>query len=411
MIIQYTRPERIEEQYPVTYRDTEIRVIAQKIRDRKSVLVCGLGGSGKSHLLRFLAFHGAIPDTLDIPDIFRLYLDCNAIIDEDVASIFRALLLEVDPHITLPDSATAIMAVLRDVLATYLSQHSHMVIVLDRFERFSEELQPTMLDGLRHLRDYLDRRVSFVLGMRAPLNIAELSEEFDDLLSEPRTVWVGTLTEEDARWNVQTILNDQAITASADMIGTLTTISNGHPRLLRSVTLFWAEHRYESTVLQAATLLQNRQIARICEHIWEGLDPPSQQLAHQLVHGVIADLPADSLLHAHGFGTTTTKTPWPLQQSVLGAFIQQQQLLPQLTLTALEQRLWDIFQEQPETLFNREDLISTLYGHNPDGVNDEALVALVGRLRRKLTQAGIGTLEAIRGRGYRFVPTERADQI
>ena len=410
MIIQYTRPERIEEHYPVSYRDKEIRVITQKIRDRKSALVCGLGGSGKSHLLRFLAFHGAIPDILDIPDVFRLYLDCNAIIDEDVASIFRALLLEIDPQTTIPDSATAIMTVLRDVLAAYLSHHSHMVIVLDRFERFSSELQPTMLDGLRHLRDYLDRRVSFILGMRTPLNIAELSEEFDDLLSEPRTVWVGTLTWEDARWNVQTILNDQGITTSDDSIRTLMTLSNGHPRLLRSITLFWAEHKHESNVLQTERLLQNKQIARICEHIWEGLDRSSQQLAHQLVHGVITDIPTDSVLNAHGFSTTATEIPWSFQQSVLGTFIQQRQVLPQLTLTALEQRLWDIFQEQPEILFNREDLISTLYGHNPDGVNDEALVALVGRLRRKLTQAGVGTLEAIRGRGYRFIPIERADQ-
>jgi DNA-binding response OmpR family regulator len=55
-------------------------------------------------------------------------------------------------------------------------------------------------------------------------------------------------------------------------------------------------------------------------------------------------------------------------------------------------------------LLKRNDLIAEIYGDDPDGINDEALTALVARLRRKVEKAGFGTIEALRGQGYRFAP-------
>ncbi len=75
-----------------------------------------------------------------------------------------------------------------------------------------------------------------------------------------------------------------------------------------------------------------------------------------------------------------------------------------IALTALETRLWARLQEQPGALLSRDQLIDVLYGSDLSSVSDEALTALVARLRRKLQLAGLGTIEAVRGLGYRYLP-------
>jgi hypothetical protein len=403
MPIQSHRPAIAEANYPPSYRAREVSAILRAIRARQSVLICGLGGSGKSHLLRFLVFHPTLVEQLDVPSVMRLYLDCNAAIADDAAGVFRALLIETGADTPLPTEAADALATLRRVLAASLTPGARYVIVLDRFERIPIDVQPDVLDGLRHLRDYLDRRVSYVLGCRTPPPIATLSEEFDDLLAEPAVVWIGPLALEDMRWNVRAILDEQAVQADASVIDALGELSGGHGRLLRAVTLAWADDPREAR-LCAAELLRSRQVERICENIWRELDDLSQQLAQRLVQGEQAETPTSHPLRLIGLLRQMADGRTIVANPLLERYIKTREAPLLLELTALEQRLWEIVQARPGVLLKRNDLIAEIYGDDPDGINDEALTALVARLRRKVEKAGFGTIEALRGQGYRFAP-------
>jgi hypothetical protein len=115
------------------------------VRGRYSLLICGFGGSGKSHLLRFLAFHPQLGAQLGTGEVVRLYLDCNAVLDDDAAGIFRAL-LEVGSHEPLPRDAAGALAALRSLLVTQLGSASGLLI-LDRFERIPTPLHPPCSTG------------------------------------------------------------------------------------------------------------------------------------------------------------------------------------------------------------------------------------------------------------------------
>lgn len=371
-------------------------------------MVCGLGGSGKSHLLRFLAFHPALPEQLGTPqaplNALRIYLDCNAAIADDAAGVFRALLLETATQAVIPIAGTDMLATLRTTLAAQMDTVMRFVIVLDRFERIPTTVQPGVLDGLRHLRDYLDRRVSYVVGSRTPPPIAELSEEFDDLLAAPPVVWVGPLADTDAAWNVQAVASELGMTPDKRAIAELTELSGGHPRLLRAVTVAWAEQATANPRAMQTDLLANTQVTRICEALCREFDDAAQTVMHQLAVGEPVTLAPTHPLRRYGV-VQEIDGRLRLGSALLAQFLQTRHTTPQLELTALEQRLWEIVQQQPNIVLRRDELIETLYGDNPDGINDEALTALVARLRRKLMHANMGTLEAVRGLGYRFRPT------
>lgn len=404
MPTQSSRPSRTEANYPPTYRHAEVTTILRAVQARYSIMVCGRGGSGKSHLLRFLAFHPALPQTLNHSDLIRVYLDCNAAIADDAAGVFRALLLESSPDNNVPDRAPDMLLALRSTLAARMTDTTRYLIVLDRFERIPPTVQPAVLDGLRHLRDYLDRRVSYVLGSRTPPPIAELSEEFDDLLAAPPVVWIGPLSREDAAWNIRAILAEQAITPEESVINALYACSGGHPRLLRTIALAWAEEPLSDPATRCTKFLGHRQVARVCEALVREFDGESQALLHRAALGERIDLPRSHSLWRYGMLHENEHAVAAITGLVIEEYVRSLAFAPALDLTALEQRLWEIVQGQPGVLLRRDDLITTLYGDNPDGINDEALTALVARLRRKLQQAHLGTLEAVRGLGYRFTP-------
>ncbi len=394
------RPRNAEMVYPVTYRQPEIAQIMRATRRGQSVLVCGSSGTGKSHLLRFLAFHPALAAPLPAGRLVRLHLDCNAAAAEDAARVFRALLLETD-HTSRPQSAADTLALLRTVLAEQVGAEDRVLIVIDRFERIPADVQPDVLDGLRHIRDYLGRKVSYVLGSRVPPPIADLSEEFDDLLADPPVVWVGALSEDDARWNLAAALSEDGIVASERDAAALMHLTGRHPRLLRTAAQVWANT--PDILPDVSLLLGARQVQRVCESIWRELDEAAQLLFQRIMQGEAVSLPADHILHTYGF-VLPAGEGWQSAIPLLAAFVQQQPTDTLPDLTALEQRLWRLLQEQPQTLIRRDDLIDLIYGDDPDGINDEALTALVSRLRRKIERANLGSIEALRGQGYRYTP-------
>lgn len=402
MLTPHQRPAATEAAYPVTYRAHEVAQIMRAVQTRHSSMVCGLGGSGKSHLLRFLAFHPAVAERLPAVDLRRVYLDCNAAIEQDAAGIFRALLREVGAEPWATDAADP-LAALRAHLAADIVPATRFMILIDRVERIKPEILPALLDGLRHVRDYLNRRVSYVLGSRTPLPIAQLSAEFDDLLAEPPVVWVGPLAADDAAWNVDAIFAEQGETMDTATRAALVQWSSGHPRLVRAATLAWANRADKDAPLQPALVFHDRQVVRVCEALYNELDEHSQALLRRIANGEPSMVPADHVLRRTGLVHGDDDHQPALASPVFALFLRTQDTPAALELTALEEELWTIMSAAPHIVQRRDDLITVLYGGNND-INDEALTALVARLRRKLSDAHMGTLEAVRGRGYRFIP-------
>lgn len=390
--------------YPSTYRAEQVDAIVRALRRRYSVQICGLGGSGKSHLLRFIAWNTSLPGRLPTMQLLRAYLDCNALGIDDAAACFRALALEFGQSQEGQLSAYDALARLRQFLASQMQPDTQIVAVIDRIDRLPLAQLPALLDGLRHLRDYLDRRVCYVLGSRSPLPIATLSIEFDDLMAHPPVIWVGPLSLDDALWTLHTILQEIQHAADEATQAALLELSGRHARLLRALTLAWADMQ----TLDINQLLTHGQIERICRGLWEELDQNNQRLLLNLAQGRPVEARAAQDLIRMGLARTIPEGV-ELSIPILEATLVDK--AAPLELSALEQQLWDVLRTAPDTLIARSRLIEQLYGDDPDGINDEALTALVGRLRRKLNDARLGTIVVVRGQGYRYqLAVDRAER-
>ncbi|MCU0493329.1 MAG: winged helix-turn-helix domain-containing protein [Chloroflexaceae bacterium] len=402
-------PARIETTYPADYRAAEMQTLARAVNRAESLMVCGVGGSGKSHLLRFLAFHQAVPELVGLPQLARLYLDGNGLLSHDAAGVFQALLLELEPDAPTPADTAGALAALRRRLARHMPADGLLLLVIDRFERLPREVQPTVLDGLRHLRDYLNRRVCMVLGCRTPLPMEQLSQEFADLLAAPPVLWVGGLAPADAARSMATALRTTRLTLDSEQAAALLRLSGGYAQLLRAATLAWAEAPATATEELFTMLAQHQAVRRVCQALWADLPEDEQALLGALLAGSTVEVSPTHPLRSKGLVVADAHGRAALAVPLLAPFARPASREPALELTPLEAKLWEALEAHPGELVLRDALIVQLYGSDPDGVNDEALTALAARLRRKLVQAGMGTLEAARGRGYRFTPVAGKD--
>ena len=74
----------------------------------------------------------------------------------------------------------------------------------------------------------------------------------------------------------------------------------------------------------------------------------------------------------------------------------------ELTLTALEYRLFLTFLNNRGQVLSRNQLLSGIWDVSGDYVNDNTLTVYIKRLREKLKTDGDELIETVRGRGYRL---------
>jgi DNA-binding response OmpR family regulator len=73
-----------------------------------------------------------------------------------------------------------------------------------------------------------------------------------------------------------------------------------------------------------------------------------------------------------------------------------------IELSAREFSLAETLMRHPGQVLSREQLLSIVWGYDFDP-GSNVVDVYVGYLRRKL---GVGTIDTVRGMGYRFVPPE-----
>ncbi len=84
--------------------------------------------------------------------------------------------------------------------------------------------------------------------------------------------------------------------------------------------------------------------------------------------------------------------------------------VPDMELTATEQRLLEYFMENRGKYVTREQILAALWDAKGSFVNDNTLSVHISRLREKLGAAGFGQIHTKRGVGYRWTPDEEQEE-
>ena len=82
--------------------------------------------------------------------------------------------------------------------------------------------------------------------------------------------------------------------------------------------------------------------------------------------------------------------------------------VPDMSLTAAEEKLLHLLTVHPGQYLTREQILEALWDSRGSFVNDNTLSVHISRLREKLSAAGFGEIRTKRGLGYCWLPPERS---
>jgi hypothetical protein len=348
--------------YPADYRAAEVRASLAALRAGESVSLVGLSGAGKSNLTGFLA-HRHSP-----PEHPLVLVDCNRLAEPAPAALFRLIRRALGDTETAADEWEALDAAL---IKRLTPPASSLGLIFDRFDALVA--QPALFSNLRALRDAHKFQLAFILATRRPLDPhTELSE-----LVYAHTLWLGPLSEGDARWNVTRYAARRGVAWGDDVAEALIRASGGYPAFLRAAS----EAHAEGAALDAASLAAYPAVQRRLAEFWADHPTPDELRQSGLENVPLLDAtqPAAEAITA----VDTTR------------------------FTAKENSLWRYLQAHPNEVCEKDDLIRAVWPEDKifeKGVRDDSLAQLVRRLREKIEPdpSNPRHLHTVPGRGYRF---------
>jgi len=347
--------------YPHNYREKTVLAVLKAAQAGECVSVVGLSGAGKSNLLGFLA------NRKSTPALRLILVDSNRLPEFSREAFLRQMLRALGSGTTERQDEfealdTALAAQLqRGPLALLLD-----LSLLDRSGALAGQTSLSLFNNLRALRDAHKYQLTFVTASRHPL---PANTEFAELI-QAHTLWLGGLSEDESRWNVQRYEKRIGQTWEEAAIQGILDLACGYPSLLRA-----ACEAYAATGDLAAIATHPAVTARVKE-FWE--DGPTET---ELRQAGLTDHPLLSRGQTPGFDTSQ--------------------------LTAKEHLLLNYFITHPDSLCEKDDIIRAVWAEDQvfeRGVRDDSLAQLIRRLREKIEpEPGKPRhIHTLPGRGYRF---------
>lgn len=382
--------------YPATYRQREVEVIVENIRARTSLIISSLGGSGKSHLARFLVSNQAFKQYYfsDDADDFAFFLfDCNAVATDDELEVLRLMIFELGKEAgqetgewMLSQSRTELVNALTACLNSLFRQGLTLIFVFDRMEKLlSSSYLAQTLDTFRYLRDQFARSIVYILVGRfthGKQEIPGMSGEFDDLLANPSTLYLKPLSQSDAEHSID--LYEEENRATKVNFNTacrerLLYFSGFFPRLLRAVCEVWHKEQLDPTADEEdiiRKLLDGGRVGKVCKELWKDIPVSRQQDLRYLAAGIAANV-QDSFLTQYGLVSSDKADRPQIFSPVFTEFVKQQgkadvkfELVPPnevhindniIQLTPREYRFLDVLYQESDKVVPYDDIIDAVY--------------------------------------------------
>ncbi|MBV7335416.1 winged helix-turn-helix domain-containing protein [Chloroflexi bacterium TSY] len=439
-------------EHHIDFRQEIANPLFQIIRGGESGVICGVATLGKSRFLQFLLrqdiHHHYLQE--DASNTLFVWADSNRAREISEWALYELLLTAlVEVASELPQAhgeRNRLLALRREAIieqngllaqrnfefATRILCHEQklkLVFILDEFDEFYQKLSRQTLANLRAVRDANKYSVCYILFMRDhPIALRQPDESlegFYELISRS-ILYLKPYTEIDTREAIRLISARRNL--STDLLyknaeDEIVRLSGGHPGLIAALlnALITSKPKDESLETWATN---QENVHEEFRKIWQGLRPDEQQTLVHLAQRMTTKVRNRKSLELKGMIQVSGReiqffTPlfphYILNQATLDdealrvdaeAGIVWVNGRQSEQLTSKEFDLMLLLHESLNEIRTHQQILDGLYpGDEGYGINENAIAALVGRVRKKIEPNAKRPryLLNIKGRGYKLV--------
>ncbi len=418
------------------FRQPETESLFNWIQAGESASIIGISGVGKSNLFNHLRDPQTQSSFLDQSDVITVMVRANFhyIPDFSDRSIYSLILeqlelLEGDAdrlglshqdieqisayHELLLDARDDVLKVQRYfklALRVLLGQSKRrLVFLFDQFDDVYQEAEPRLFANLRGLREAYKYHISYLVFTRDMLpNLIEMDsarEEFYELLAS-NIMGLKPYAKSDAMSVLERVAKRNQLTLTNELRDCLYGLAGGHAGLLRAALLGAMQHKLADQLHEpdaAARLLQIPGVEMECDKLWNSLSTHEQRTLMVKAQAFDTAIDASAVLQLQIKGLLTEEDTAVIFSPLFAQFVATQEALwerplffdepsrqiwvlgnPAPRLTQLEYKLFQQLYEQEGEVVEKDDLISAGWPNAKGGVSDEALIAAIARLRKKI---------------------------
>lgn len=429
--------------YPSNTREKELRLLIPFIEKGLSTQLVGLPGSGKSNILRLLAYnrearHANYGDYEKY--LHFVYLDCSEVKGKSLFDITKFILISLSFSLgerRMTEESQRVNQFLSEGLKTqdeiflfqglkksvdYLSVEKKLTISLlfDRFESIIPSLDTQFFSNLRTLRDRAKYRFECVFSLNRPLEDLidpVLTKDFHELIADNRIysslkdgAWLtfrASYIEKAARQSLPEGVFDEVIS-----------LTGGHARL--------SKLSFESLVTEEKQddlknfLLKKPTIQNALKEIWINLTPQEQmalkdKMSFDTIKSTLPYLTDSSLVDENGitiplFEDYISCVPVESGEKLSYNTTTKEILMGETSLSdklsPSEFKLLRYLIENEGKICTKDEIITSIWGDQKsyEGVTDQALDQIFYRVRKKVEKdpSNPKYIQTIKGLGYKL---------
>lgn len=435
--------------------------VLQRVADGDCCALVGVSNTGKSHLLRALAFPEVRERLLgqDTQGQVTVYVDFNLMLEATEQGFYELVLRCLIEELTLIGPDLPFLARLQEAYQTLVAPPTafqislsfsegmravcqglpdNLVLLFDEFDEPFEQIDGRAFLNLRALKDKYRDRLSFVTATNRRLSNIRRGRDVDEFveLFGPFTRLLGPLNDADVGQIVAWVAAQERYTFDDEDRAFVRHHADGHLGLILSVTRALGEVTGEPVRDAGQDWLIHRQVrdqlevdANVqaeCRKLWDDLTE-GQRDALMAVVGAEGDVhePAVEALRMKGL---IRKGQDLLVSPLFERFVRRQRLTRKRrhegiqldvesgnvwvdgkqtpTLTDLEYRLLLLLYGRLNNICDKYQIVESVWGEEYiDQVDDARIDKLLSRLRAKIEPDPRNPryLITVRGRGYRLV--------
>ncbi len=428
--------------YPKSSRFNEIEKIITFLKEGNSCQLIGLPGSGKSNLLRMLAYNHDVRLNhfgenqkfvhfvyTNFSEVFdKSLFDVNKYIFISIADSLRDRGMEAEhkaihkifkEHLSLNDELILFQG-LKEVI-NYLAIEKKLSIILlfDRFKDYVPFLNSEFFANLRILRNIAKYRFSVIVSLNRPLEETlkpEVFSHFDEFLAE-KFVYLPLADEQGLNFRINYLEKQAGKKLNKELIKKVINLTGGHSKLTKLCVETLFENEEKNKKLKEF-LLAKKMVQLALFEIWNFLTQEEKEQIKKVKE-------VNDLMFLEKIGLIkNSKISIPLfklfiEKNLYKSQINEKIIFDKMTntiilgekiisndLTSLEFNLLIFLIENEGKILGRDEIINAVWKNNFSitGVTDQALDQLFFRLRKKIEQdpSKPHFLQSIKGRGFKF---------